>query len=156
MTGLSATAVAPLPDWLPAKVRLYLSHTEDGVPLRALAREVGLNASTVLRQVRRFECRRDDPLMDGALEALARAARSDIPDPSRKDASDMTAPIRNLPVLPDEAQLEREGRRVLRRLVEPGAVLAFAPEMEKAAVLRSFPMASRRGRRCWTVPSRRR
>ncbi|AWD20611.1 DUF6456 domain-containing protein [Pseudogemmobacter blasticus] len=139
MTGLSATAVAPLPDWLPAKVRLYLSHTEDGVPLRALAREVGLNASTVLRQVRRFECRRDDPLMDGALEALARAARSDIPDPSRKDASDMTAPIRNLPVLPDEAQLEREGRRVLRRLVEPGAVLAFAPEMEKAAVLREFP-----------------
>ena len=32
-----------------------------------------------------------------------------------------------------------EGRRILRRLAEPGAVLAIAPDMEKAAVLREFP-----------------
>ena len=51
------------------RVRLYLSHTEDGVSIRALARKVGLNASTVMRQVRRFEMRRDDPLMDEALSA---------------------------------------------------------------------------------------
>ncbi|MCB6177199.1 DUF6456 domain-containing protein [Rhodobacter sp. Har01] len=139
MTGLSAIASARLPDWLPSKVRLYLSHTEEGVPLRALAREVGLNASTVLRQVRRYENRRDDPLMDGALAALARAARPDPTDSTRKDASAMTAPIRDLTAVTDEAQLEREGRRVLRRLVEPGSVLAFAPEMDKAVVLREFP-----------------
>ncbi len=39
-----------LPDWLPDRVRLYLSHTEEGVSIRALARQVGLNASTVMRQ----------------------------------------------------------------------------------------------------------
>ena len=42
-------------------------------------------------------------------------------------------------VLPDAALLEREARRVLRRLAEPGAVLAFARDMDKAAVLREFP-----------------
>ncbi len=43
------------------------------------------------------------------------------------------------PDLCDEAMLAREGRRLLRRLSEPGAVLAIAPEMDKAAVLRDLP-----------------
>lgn len=48
----------------------------------------------------------------------------------------MTAPLRINPVALDEAGIAREGRRVLRRLAEPGAVLAVAPEMDRAAVLR--------------------
>jgi hypothetical protein len=63
-----------MPDWVPDRVRLYLSHTEDGVSIRALARKVGLNASTVMRQVRRFEMRRDDPLMDEALSLLSQGS----------------------------------------------------------------------------------
>jgi hypothetical protein len=39
----------------------------------------------------------------------------------------------------DEDTVDREGRRVLRRLAEPGAVLIVAPDMDKAAVLRAFP-----------------
>jgi hypothetical protein len=120
-------------------VRLYLSHTECGRSLRALAREAGINASTVLRQVRRYESRRDDPLMDGALAALARAAEGGPDDLQEKDMIPMSAPIRDLAAMPDEMQLLREGRRVLRRLAEPGTVLAFAPEMEKAVVMREFP-----------------
>src|SRR5690606_14172715 len=130
---------APLPDWLPDRVRLYLSHTEEGMSIRALARAVGLNASTVLRQVRRFELRRDDPLMDEALSLLSHG----IPprsDPDRKDAPTMTAPIRAPAArLTDEATLMREGRRILRRLAEPGAVMAIAADMEKAVVMREFP-----------------
>lgn len=61
-----------LPDWLPDAVRLYLDHTEDGLSLRALARRDGCHASTVLRTVRRYEKRREDPLMDEALQALVR------------------------------------------------------------------------------------
>lgn len=71
MQGLSLPAYPSLPEWLPGQVRLYLSHTEDGVSIRSLARKVGLNASTVMRQVRRFEMRRDDPLMDEALSCLS-------------------------------------------------------------------------------------
>jgi len=47
----------------------------------------------------------------------------------------MTAPIRP-ETLPDEAEVEREGRRILRRLCETGAVLAVSQGMERAVVLR--------------------
>ncbi|RID91330.1 helix-turn-helix domain-containing protein [Gemmobacter lutimaris] len=128
-----------LPAWLPDAVRLYLDHTEDGLSLRELARREGLAASTVMRQVRRYEARRDDPLVDEALAALARAqgAGSAAQPPDRKDAPGMTAPIRLTPVTLDEAGIDREARRVLRRMAEPGAVMAIAPEMQKAAVLRT-------------------
>lgn len=129
-------AVLP-PAWVPDAVRRYLTHTEEGLSLRELARREGLAASTVLRQVRRYEVRRDDPLVDEALAALAGSVCSHAPD--REDRPDMTAPIRPTPVTPgslDEAGIAREGRRILRRMAEPGAVMAVAPDMDKAAVLR--------------------
>ena len=130
---------APHPEWLPRAVRLYLDHVVGGLSLRALARREGCNASTVLRLVRRYEGRRDDLLLDQALTELAEVSRRphspDFPllhDPDKDPA--MTVPFR--PV--DEATLQREGRRVLRRLTEPGAFLAIAPDMEKAAVMRAI------------------
>ncbi len=49
----------------------------------------------------------------------------------------MSAPIRTPPTpVIDDATIHREACRILRRLAEPGAVLAIAPDMEKAAVLR--------------------
>lgn len=128
-----------LPAWLPDAVRLYLDHTEEGLSLRQLARREGVAASTVMRQVRRYEARRDDPLVDEALAALARAnvQGSVCPaDPQMKDIPDMTLPLRPNPIALDEAGIAREGRRILRRMAEPGAVMAIAPDMEKAAVLR--------------------
>jgi hypothetical protein len=51
----------------------------------------------------------------------------------------MTAPFRPTPFQPvDEATLQREGRRVLRRLSEPGAFLAIAPDLDRAAVMRGI------------------
>lgn len=50
----------------------------------------------------------------------------------------MTAPIRAVSQMTDEATLMREGRRILRRLAEPGAVMAIAADMEKAVVMREF------------------
>lgn len=50
----------------------------------------------------------------------------------------MTLQIRAEALAMDDATLAREGRRILRRLVEPGAVLAIAPDMEKAVVMREF------------------
>jgi len=132
-----------LPDWLPDAVRLYLQHTEDGVSLRALARRDGRHASTVLRTVRRYEKRREDPLLDEALDALVRAAER-LGDTATKEHVPMTAPpmtssLRPAPGTVDEIALKRDGLRILRRLNEPGATLAIAPDMEKAMVLREFP-----------------
>jgi hypothetical protein len=128
-----------LPRWLPGAARLYIEHVGRGHSLRALARARGLHPSTILRQVRRFENRRDDPLVDEALERLARSGASPPPDADRKDPPPMSAPIRSATIAPDDATVEREARRILRRLAEPGAVLAIAPDMEKAVVLRELP-----------------
>ncbi len=118
-----------LPDWLPDAVRLYLDHTASGLSLRALARRDGLHASTILRLVRRYETRRDDPLLDEALDHLAQ--------PPMEEA--MSAALRAPSPPIDEAAILHEGRRVLRRLAEPGAVLAIAPDLERAVVMREFP-----------------
>ena len=134
---------ASLPKWLPAAVRHYLHHIEDGTSLRALARREGMHASTILRQVRRFESRRDDPLMDEALSAMSRHARPPVDASAREEDQPMSVhPRASAPVnrnLCDEQSLASEGRRVLRRLAEPGAVMAIAPEMEKAVVVRDMP-----------------
>ncbi len=137
-----------LPAWLPDAVRLYLHHTEDGLSFRDLARREGRHASTVMRQVRRFETRRDDPLWDEAVVAIARACAvsqagsapdNPLPRLDQKDATAMTAPIRHETIVIEEETIAREARRILRRLSEPGAVLAIAPDMDKAAVVRNLP-----------------
>ncbi|EPX76210.1 DUF6456 domain-containing protein [Salipiger mucosus] len=124
-----------IPSWVPEDARLYLAHTEGGAAIRQLAREAGRHASTVLRQVRRIETLRDDPLVDGALRRLGRPAEGLRADQSRKETERMQQqPVGNQ--VPDAATLAREARRVLRRMCETGAVLAVAAEMDKAVVVR--------------------
>ncbi|MCV3270937.1 helix-turn-helix domain-containing protein [Roseobacter sinensis] len=138
-------ADAGLPDWVPAAAQMYLAHTEAGLPIRALARAAGCHASTILRQIRRVETRRDDPLVDAALKSLGAAhfvPRSEAGHANQKDQSRMsfqdriTAPTPAEDQPPSEATLMAEGARVLRRLCETGAVLAVAAEMEKAVIVR--------------------
>ena len=140
----SALKAAALPAWVPDSVRLYLSHTEGGQSLRSLARSEGCHASTLLRMVRRFENRRDDPLVDEVLTRLGSASlfyKHDQPALSthQKDDRAMTAALRADHLLTDEATITREARRILRRLCEAGALLIVAPDLEKAVVLRSQP-----------------
>ncbi|WP_145395735.1 DUF6456 domain-containing protein [Paracoccus sulfuroxidans] len=94
-------------------LRLYLRHVEGGESIRALARETGHHASTILRRIRRFEARRDDPLVDTAVDGLGGRATIE-PGPNGL----------------------KQVRRVLRRLAEPGAMLVVAEGMEKAIVIR--------------------
>ncbi|MDO5646491.1 DUF6456 domain-containing protein [Paracoccus sp. (in: a-proteobacteria)] len=88
--------------------QLYLRHVEQGETIRSLARQAGCHPSTILRRIRRFEQRRDDPLVDGALTPRAAKPENDA----------------------------RDAMRVLRRLAEPGALLVTADNMEKAIVTR--------------------
>ncbi len=125
-----------MPDWVPDCARRYLAHTEAGQSIRDLAREAGVHASTVLRQVRRIESRRDDPLVDAVLTTLAQTHDFCRTDGNTKGIAKMTAGKDHRTQLPDTATLERESCRVLRRLCETGAVLAVAEQMEKAVVVR--------------------
>lgn len=143
-----------LPKWVPQEAKRYLAHTESGDTIRELARKGGCAPSTVMRQVRKLEQKRDDPLIDEALASLSRLA----PNPAPKDATpqppfsampqakDMDKMTDNTPfdtpmgaTPPDDATINREARRILRRLSEPGACLAVAKDMEKAVVVRDLP-----------------
>lgn len=132
----TAPAAAELPAWLPAYALLYLRHVEQGIPIRELARREGLHASTVLRRVRRVESRRDDPLVDEALARLGHLSPPVLLTGQRKEDRQMTAPLRTREPAMDEITLAREGRRILRRLAEAGAVMIVAADMDKAVVLR--------------------
>lgn len=115
-------SVTKLPDWVPEDALRYLEHTESGQSIRQLARRAGCHPSTVLRQVRRIENRRDDPLIDGALTQLAHWKVSERP----KIGARSSQPV----------SLEGNSAEILTRLSHPGAVLAVAEEMENAVVLR--------------------
>ncbi|MEP2718600.1 DUF6456 domain-containing protein [Pseudophaeobacter sp.] len=112
-----------LPEWVPAEVQRYLEHTESGCSIRQLARDLNCHPSTVLRQVRRVENRRDDPLIDRVLSELA----TEFFHQASKGKDWLS-----------EAKEEVEARslEVLARLCQTGSVLAVAEGMEKAVVVR--------------------
>lgn len=103
--------------------------------MRELARSAGCHASTIMRQIRRIETRRDDPLVDAALKCLGAVRKPTGPG---KNSSNGHLPMvdPHLKSVPDEATLKQEAMRILPRLCETGAVLAIAADMEKAVVVR--------------------
>ncbi len=129
-----------MPNWIPPAARHYIHHTEQGLSIRQLAKQAGCHASTVMRQVRQVEQRRDDPLIDEALTGIGAL----VSPPSRhqtfesKGKSRMTNQSHEQFAVPapDQKTIDCEGRRILRRLCEPGACLAVARDMEKAVVVR--------------------
>jgi hypothetical protein len=127
--------VAPyrsLPNWVPVAARHYLAHTEDGLSIRALARATDCHPSTILRQVRRFEGRRDDPLIDAALKPLAEQSGHNL---AAQETKQMKMSVSTNEVLTQD-RIDCEGKRILRRMCEPRAILAVAREMETAVVVR--------------------
>ncbi|MGB0960211.1 MAG: DUF6456 domain-containing protein [Halocynthiibacter sp.] len=123
-----------LPPWLPSSVMNYLSHVEGGQSIRALARDANCHASTILRQIRKFEARRDDPLMDEALDCLGMTLPN--PEMAQKKGSVMSAPVNHNVFEVNDRRLNKEAVRILRKLNERGAVLIVAADMDKAAVMK--------------------
>ena len=125
------SAISPVsaPKWLPLSAKTYLRHTLHGVSIRALARQQGCHASTILRQIRKFESRRDDPLVDEALERLSQH----FPNPTTEHTYMSNKPVSD--VISD-ATVMREARRILRRLCETDAFLLVSPQMDVAAVFK--------------------
>lgn len=130
------------PEWVPKEVTRYLAHVESGRSIRSLAREAGCHASTIPRQVRRYETRRDDLLVDLALKRLGCVHRAGpLFDTSRGNDMLMTTVSKTndhsaAKALPNDAELKRTAPRILRRLNEQGACLAIAQDMELAVVVR--------------------
>jgi len=138
--------ITDLPDWVPPAVRLYLAHTEEGLSLREIARAQGVHASTVLRQVRRFESRRDDPLIDRVLGRLRPGTGDRVPREggAELDSRPPTAPATaDLPA--DEARLLAEARRLLPLLARPDTVLVVAADLDRGVILQEAPEGAAQG-----------
>lgn len=128
-----------VPCWVPEAALHYLAHTESGMPIRALARRAGRHASTVMRQIRTYETRRDDLLVDEALRRLGQQVSHD----KRPGSPAKEAPMTSRTITREDqtqaltdCRLKAEARRVLRRLCESGALLAVSADMDKAVVVR--------------------
>lgn len=118
-----------MPPWMPKETVTYLAHTEGGASLRALARDAGVHASTILRQVRAIEARREDVLVDRFLQRLGQRLQRTADSVARG----------RLNVGPEdlsEEQLKQESCRVLGHLRDPSTLLAVVTDMEKAVVVR--------------------
>ncbi|SPF76290.1 hypothetical protein ALP8811_01292 [Aliiroseovarius pelagivivens] len=115
-------------NWLPNEVQTYLKHTEEGESIRAIARNMGVHASTVLRQVRKTEARRDDPLVDSLLSRLG----DELRDQSQQRATFSFQSSDKDPMTPHLT-------RVLRALSTPDTSLVVAEGVETAVVLKTGP-----------------
>ena len=124
-----------IPAWVPEGAQRYLAHTETGQSIRDIARSAGCHASTILRQIRRIEMRRDDPLVDAALQSLA---ETHFTEPGDRPAAIQFggAVSEEEAAAAKDDEFNREALRILRRLCETGSVLAVADEMDKAVVVR--------------------
>ncbi|ETX16465.1 hypothetical protein OCH239_01100 [Roseivivax halodurans JCM 10272] len=123
-----------LPDWVPPEAKRYLEHTESGTSMRALARASGCHASTVMRQVRKIEVRREDPLVDAALRQLG-AVGGRAEGHTMQEGAGVTMCKGDSGETLDDATLRREAEKVLRMLCWPGTILAVARDMDKAVVV---------------------
>lgn len=133
------TILHDVPSWVPEAALHYLAHTESGTPIRALARHAGRHASTVMRQIRAYETRRDDLLVDEALWRLGqRVSHDKMPGSPAKEApmTSQTISQNDQALELTELRLKSEAQRVLRRLCEAGALLAVSADMDKAVVVR--------------------
>ncbi|MDA5094836.1 DUF6456 domain-containing protein [Aliiroseovarius sp. KMU-50] len=117
--------------WLPAAVKLYLEHTERGETIRALARQKGVHASTVLRQVQKTEGRRDDPLVDNLLTQVARSW-CDQKEDSLSWKGDASDPI---DLGSENDVISKHATRVLRNLMKDSTLLAITKGVDTAVVL---------------------
>lgn len=114
-----------LPDWVPEDVIRYLQHTEHGISLRQLAKSANCHPSTVMRQIRKIEERRDDPLIDAAIEQLS-GRSADRGGEARSYFS----------ATQDDLGFEQDVERVLTLLSKPGATLIVGEGIEKALLIR--------------------
>ena len=130
-----------VPNWVPETALTYLEHVETGRSIRSLAREAGCHASTILRMVRRYEQRRDDPLVDLALRRLGDVngnARPELIEIGGAGSLKTNVALKENDI-PDDLELKQVSTRVLRRLNESGACLAIANDTDKAVVARETP-----------------
>jgi hypothetical protein len=123
-------------DLVPVGARLYVSHVAAGKSLRAVGKDHGCHASTVLRQVRHFENRRDDPLVDDALRRMDHALRKTSMTVPEWGGLSMTTHTSGREFVSAGPKFEQEAMLNLQHLLHASSLLLVAPDMLMAVVTR--------------------
>lgn len=97
----------------------YVAHTEQGRTVRSLAKQQGLHASTVSRQIRRISKLRSDPTVQLHLEALKEVADDNLDD-----------------CIAGAMNLTAKELQVLSLLTATDVKIILADGLEKAAVVK--------------------
>ena len=127
MTQIEISGDLPIAGAAQKGLSNYLAHAVHGVSIRSLAKTQGVHPSTVLRRVRKVELKRDDPLVDQAIDQLSASHPLYL---KTSGASRM---------LPDTSHPKSDSHtqnliRYLTKLEASGAFLAVASDLEDAAI----------------------
>lgn len=82
-----------------------------------------------------MEAERDDPLKDEVLDRLSGSYFASVQEKSINTELEMPS-VATVALLDDEDEVEKEAKRILRRLCESHSFLLVSPEMDNAAVFR--------------------
>lgn len=137
MSELRFTEKSTLSPSLHSDLNTYIAHSVHGKSLRSLAKQNGVHPSTILRRVRKLEQRRDDPLVDEAIDALSRPQ----PKQSNRCRGDILTDCRELIATQSGTNAKQSNKdfiRFLKNLDENGAFLALAADMENALIMREL------------------
>jgi hypothetical protein len=114
-----------------AKIREYIDHVEKGISIRKIAKRDGVHPSTVMRRIRKIESKREDPLLDDALNRIC------DPFPSTITSKEVTMNISHHKFLPEaKIKVQKDMLRVLRRLSENNSFMVMSLDLAKAVVMR--------------------
>ncbi len=122
---------------LSENVYRYIFHTTFSWSTREIAKLAEVAPSTVSRQVRKIESKRDVPLFDSLLSELEHSFVNQKFASSRSNERKIRLMIdERQKTKISEAKLIIEAKRVLRRMSEKGAFMLLSPDLPNAAVFR--------------------
>lgn len=130
--GMSNLNLGSLPAWLPVEIEHYLQHTLLGISIRKLAKQAGCHPSTILRQVRRIEDRREDILVDGGLKAITTRNLGRVHIEHNGTLSYQAQKHQGV----ECSKFNADALRIMTVLAAPGAVLAVVEGMDRAVIVR--------------------
>lgn len=129
------TVFSIFPDWVPSSIRCYFAYQKTPYSLRTLAQFSECAASTVLRQIRGLEARKhNDILFAWGMDDIGAFFGAQLSLKYKGEAGMTVDILKDFSITKE--QLEKEGKRILRRLCEPRALLAVSHNMENAVVMR--------------------
>jgi hypothetical protein len=125
------------PVWLPDSVLMYIAHYTGEYSMRAIAREYGIQPSTVSRTLKKLQDRLPDPLFISGLNRLISELSNALENFFHQSSyiNEKKGGMRNsILVISKDDSVRRQVKSVLRSLTEEGFVLVSTRNLDRILV----------------------